>query len=99
MLNPFIELFATVISIYVFAVFAWAILHFLAQFDILNRYNPLVARVLSALSQLVEPALTPFRRLQRKLLPSLYAIDLSPIALILALHFVKNALFQWFYKE
>jgi uncharacterized protein YggT (Ycf19 family) len=97
MLNPFIELIASAISIYVFAVFVWAILSFLAQFDILNRYNPIVSRILSVLSQLVEPALAPFRRLQRKLLPNLYAIDLSPIALILALHFVKSALFQWFY--
>ena len=98
MLNPFIELLSSVIGIFSFIVFVWVILSLLMQFNVISKYNLLVNRIFMALSQIVEPALRPFKRLQRKLFPRLYAVDLSPIALILTLHFIRSALYHWFYS-
>lgn len=95
MLNPFIDLVSTVISIYSVFVFAWVIMSLLMQFEVINRNNLLAKHIFTGLSQVVEPALAPFRRLQRKLFPRMYAVDLSPIFLILALQFIRNALYYW----
>lgn len=97
MFNPFIQLISTVIDLYSFVIFIWVIISLLLQFDVINRYNLLVKRVFTALSQLVDPALAPFRRLQRKLLPRVYALDLSPVGLLLTLQFIKSALYSWFW--
>lgn len=98
MFNPFIELISGVIDLYSLVIFIWVIMSLLLQFDVINRYNLLVKRIFTALSQLVDPGLEPFRRLQRKLLPRVYALDLSPVGLLLTLQFIKSALFAWFWS-
>lgn len=98
MLNPFIDLISAAIGIVNFILLAWVILSILMQFKIVNGYNPLVRRIFDALSQIVDPALKPLRKLQYRYLPNVTAVDLSPIALILILHFVRSALYHWFYS-
>jgi YggT family protein len=96
-LNPFIELISSIISIFSTILLIWVILSLLIHFDIINRYNPLVAKIFGVLTQIVDPALRPFRRLQWRLLPRVQ-VDLSPIFLILAMEFIRSALFHWFYE-
>ncbi len=98
MLNPFIELISQVINIFTLILFIWVVMSLLIQFEIINKYNKIVSKVYDGLSQVLEPILRPFRKLQRKLFPRLYAIDLSPIFLLLALHFINSALYHWFYQ-
>ncbi len=97
MLNPFIELISSVIGIYSFVVFVWVIMSMLRQFNVIKPHNTMINRVFFGLSELVEPALSPLRKLQKRLLPKLYSVDLSPILLILGLHFIRSALYHWFY--
>lgn len=97
MLNPFINLISRVISLIDIALFAWIILGLLMYFDIVNRYNPLVQRIYSTLGRVLEPMLRPIRRLCSKILPDLGGVDLSPLLLILLLHFISDALYDWFY--
>jgi YggT family protein len=97
MLNPFINLVGNLISIINFALFVWIILGLLMHLDIINRHNPLVQKIYFTLNKLFEPLLRPFRILLGKLLPDLGGVDLSPILLILVLHFVNDALYSWFY--
>ena len=91
---PFIELILSVLSIYGYIVIAWVILSLLINFDIINRFNPMVQKIQYALDQLVEPALRPLRRGIRKVLPTM-GIDLSPLALLLLIQFAQSAVIHW----
>jgi YggT family protein len=97
MLNPFIDLISTIISLINLVLIIWIILGLLIHFDIVNRSNPLVSRIYATLGQLIEPLLSRIRRVTRTYLPDLNGIDLSPIVLMLLLHFINNALYSWFY--
>ena len=73
-------------------------LHYLLiHFDIVNRASPIVNRVYTALSRLMEPLLRPIRRFLVKHLPDIGGIDLSPLILLLLLNFIDSALHSWFY--
>jgi YggT family protein len=97
MLNPFIDLISNVIFIVNLALIIWVVIGLLMHFDIVNRHSPVVNRVYSALTRLLEPLLTRIRKLLGRFLPTVDGIDLSPIVLILLLHFINNALYSWFY--
>ena len=98
MFNPFINLINNVVSLINFALIVWLVLDMLIRLDIVNRYNPLVQRVHATLGQLFEPMLRPIRRVLSNILPNLGGIDLSPIVLILLLHFLVDAMYSWFYR-
>jgi YggT family protein len=97
MLNPFIDLINNIISLVNLAIIIWVILGLLMNFDIVNRHNPLVQRIYFTLGRVLEPMLKPIRRLLSRYLPDLGGIDLSPLVLLLLLHFVNDALYSWFY--
>lgn len=98
MLNPFIDLINNVISLINLAIIIWAVLGLLIHFDIVNRHNPLIQRIYFTLGRVLEPLLKPIRRVLSKFLPDLGGIDISPIVLILLLHFINDALYSWFYS-
>ncbi len=98
MFNPFIMLISKVISLINYALLIWIVLGLLIHFDVVNRNNPLINRMMSILDQLFEPVLRPIRTRLAKFMPALGGIDLSPVVLILLLNFVNDALFSWFYK-
>jgi YggT family protein len=98
MFNPFVDLISNIIFLINLALMIWVVLGLLIHFDIVNRYNPLVTRVYSTLGRLLEPALGRIRRFTRKFLPDLGGVDLSPIILLLLLHFIDSALYSWFYR-
>ena len=97
MLNPIIDLISNVISLINFALFAWIILGLLIHFDIVNRSNHAVSVVYSYLTRFFTPILEPIRRRINRWFPNLSGIDLSPIVLLLILHFITDALYSWFY--
>jgi len=94
MLNPFIDLAATLIELYTYAVIAWIVLTTLISFRIINREQQGVMMVLYALNRLCGPAL----RRVRKICPKLGTLDISPIILILLLGFARNFLYHYFYN-
>ncbi len=93
-INPFIDLIATVITLYNWVLIAWIILSWLVSFNIVNPYQPFVRRVMEVLSRLTEPVLWHIRRY----IPPIAGIDLSPIILFLGLGFIKSILYTYFYK-
>lgn len=97
MLNPFIDLIGNIISLINLLLIVWLVLDLLIQFDIINRNNQLIMRIYSSLGKLIEPLLRPIRRLLAKFIPAI-GIDISPIILILILHFINDALYSWFYS-
>lgn len=98
MLNPFIDLISNVIYLINLALMVWIVLGLLIHFDIVNRYNPLVNRINDALTRLFTPILKPIRDKLMKFLPDLGGVDLSPVVLLLLLHFLNSALYTWFYS-
>jgi YggT family protein len=94
MLNPFVELLAQVIHLYMLCVIVWTVMVTLISFKVINAYQPVVQKVMYALNRLCEPALRPIQ----KVLPDLGGLDISPIILLLLLNFVHNALFTYFYN-
>lgn len=94
MLNPFIEVISMAIHLLEMALFVWIILGLLIHFDVINAYQPIVARVRQGLDKLFNPMLRPIRNF----LPDFGGLDLSPIILILAFRFIDSALFHWFYN-
>lgn len=93
MLNPFVNLFAELIHLYMLVLMAWWIMGLLISFKILNAYQPAVRQIMYALNRLCEPALKPIQ----KFMPDLGGIDISPIILMLLLNFARDALFTYFY--
>jgi len=94
MLNPFIDLLAELIHLYMLCVIVWTVMVTLISFKVINSYQPVVQKIMLALNRLCEPALRPIQ----KLLPDLGGIDLSPIILLLLLNFARSALYTYFYN-
>lgn len=94
MLNPFIDLIVNIINLYIFVIFAWAILSMLISFKVVNGHQPAVRKIMYALDRLAEPALRPIR----KVLPDLGGIDVAPIILLLVLNFIVSALHTYLYN-
>lgn len=85
---PFVYLLTSIISLITLTLIVYIIVSLLISFNILNRHQPVVAKINYALGRLMEPMLEPIR----KLLPDLGGIDISPVILILLLNFLEKAL-------
>jgi len=86
MLATLLTVLSTAIGVYITLVIIWAIVSTLVSFNILNRHQPLTARVLYGLDRIVQPALRPIQRI----MPDMGGLDLSPIVLIFLLTFLKE---------
>lgn len=94
-INPFIILASQVISLYNFLIIVYCVAGWLINFNILNRNNKYVSKLMFTFGKLVEPLLDKIRRF----LPDLGGIDISPIILIFGLNFIRNVLFTYFYVK
>lgn len=82
---PLLKVINMALNLYHWAVIIYVIISLLEQFNVINRYNQLVYNIHTVLFRLVEPALVIIRRF----VPSLGAIDISPIILILGIAFLE----------
>lgn len=73
------------LDIYIFILFAAAVLSWLVVFNVVNTRNPAVAMIGDFLYRVTEPALMPIR----KRLPNFGGIDVSFIVLILIIYFIQ----------
>ncbi len=73
------------LSLYWWIIIAGVVLSWLMAFNVVNAYNPFVRSLWGALNAVTEPLLRPIRRV----LPDLGGIDLSPIILLLGVHFIQ----------
>lgn len=94
MLNPFVDLLASAITLYLYCIIAWAIMSMLLAFKVMNAYQPVVQKVMYALNRLCEPSMRPIR----KALPDMGGVDISPVIVILLLNFAKSALYTYLYN-
>jgi len=85
-----LNLFNTVISIYIWLLVASVVLSWLIAFNVITTGNPMVYQIRDFLYRITEPLLRPIRNL----LPNLGGLDISPMVLILALYFIRDLAFE-----
>lgn len=91
-MNPIVYLITLVLNLYTWVLIIWIVLSWLISFNVVNRYNPFVARVSDVLYRLTEPVLRPIRRV----IPPVAGIDFAPIALFIGIEVIRYTLFYYF---
>src|ERR1700736_5627822 len=92
MVNPFLWLIDTLITLYIYVLIAAAVMSWLIAFNVVNSHNPTARRIWDFLSRVTAPGLPPIR----PILPNLGGIDISPVSLIIGLMFLR-VFIQWLY--
>ncbi len=85
-------LFDNVVTLYIWILIINAVISWLIAFNIINSGNKFVWQINYALHKLTNPLLSPIQQI----LPNLGGIDISPVILIIVLHFARNLLFEFF---
>lgn len=85
-MNALLNLFNTIVSIYIWLLIASVVLSWLIAFNVVNTGNGFVYQLRDFLYRITEPVLRPIR----SLMPNLGGIDISPVILILALYFLRD---------
>lgn len=83
---PVFSLIDAVLSLYSLIVFVAVIMSWLINFNVINRHNQFVGMIWGFVTALTEPAL---RRI-RGVIPYIGGIDISPIALLLGIFFLRQ---------
>ncbi|MGD9539278.1 MAG: YggT family protein [Alphaproteobacteria bacterium] len=85
-MNALATLIDTVVQIYIYILIASAVMSWLIALNVINVRNRAVYYILSFLYRVTEPVLRPIRRI----IPSIGGIDITPVILIIALHFIRQ---------
>ena len=93
MLNPFILLLVQIIDFFNFVLFIWLIVTILIQFGIVNKYHPIMSRIMYHLDGIFEPILNKVREFFPFLV--VRGLDLSPIMIFFMLNFIRNSLYYY----
>ena len=90
-MNSLLILIIQIINLYQFVLIVYIILTWLLNFNIVNYSNKFVYMVMDTMHKLCSPTLN----LVRRYIPTIGAIDLSPVVVYLALWFIKNLLVEY----
>ena len=82
------EIVGYLISVIVMLVIVQFVMSLLISFNVVNMHNDFVAAIWKAVNALLDPILTPIRRI----MPDTGAIDFSPMVLIVLLQIVRIVL-------
>ena len=87
-LGPLFGLIDIVLGLFVWILIFAVIMSWLISFNVVNTTNRVVSMIADFLYRFTEPALRPIRRF----LPNFGGLDISPIALLLAIWFLREVL-------
>ena len=90
-MHSFLILIDSIVNLIVWLIILQVILSWLIALNILNSGNRFVWQINYSLHKLTNPLLSPIQQL----LPNLGGIDISPVILIIVLHFARNLLFEF----
>ena len=82
------EIVSYLINIIVIVVIVQFVMSLLISFHVVNMHNDFVAAIWRAVNAILEPVLSPIR----KIMPSTGAVDLSPMVLIIGLTIIQIVL-------
>ena len=91
-MQSFLILIDTLVTLIVWILIFHVIMSWLIALNIVNNHNRFVWQINYALHKLTNPLLSPIQQI----LPNLGGIDISPVILIIVLHFARNILFEFF---
>ena len=91
-MQSFLILIDTLVTLIVWILIFQVIMSWLIAFNIVNTHDRFVWQINYALHKLTNPLLSPIQQI----LPNLGGIDISPVILIIVLHFARNILFEFF---
>ena len=81
------------LNLYWYVVIASALFSWLYAFGVVNPRNQVVSAIGNFLYQATEPALRPIRRV----VPTLGAIDISPVILLLGILLIRQIIIRYIY--
>ncbi|MCX5480645.1 YggT family protein [Kaistia geumhonensis] len=81
------------LNLYWYVIIASAIFSWLFAFGVVNARNPVVSAIGNFLYQATEPVLRPIRRV----VPTLGAIDISPVILLLGIILIQQIIIIYVY--
>jgi YggT family protein len=81
------------LNLYWYVIIASAIFSWLFAFGVVNPRNQVVSSIGNFLYQATEPALRPIRRV----MPTLGAIDISPVILLLGIVLIQQVILRYIY--
>ena len=90
-MNSLLILIIQIINLYQFVLIVYIILTWLLNFNIVNYSNKFVYMIMDTMHRLCSPTLN----LVRRYIPTIGAIDLSPVVVYLTLWFIKNLLIEY----
>lgn len=82
------EIVSYLINIIVIVVIVQFVMSLLISFNVVNMHNDFVAAIWRAVNAILEPVLSPIR----KIMPNTGAVDLSPMVLIIGLTIIQIVL-------
>ena len=82
----FLGFISLLLTLYIYVLFAAAIMSWLIAFNVVNPRNQFVAMLADFLYRITEPVLRPVRAL----MPNLGGIDISPVIVILIIVFIQS---------
>jgi YggT family protein len=91
-MHPIAVLLDMILSLYSWVVLIYVLIQLLSFFNIVNINQPFVFRLNRILADLTEPAL---RRIRIYLKP-INGFDISPVILLMAIHFLSYCLHYYF---
>jgi YggT family protein len=87
-----LDLFSSVVDLYIWILIINAILSWLVAFNVLNVQNRFVYTIIEFSYKITAPPLNMIR----KYLPNFGSVDISPVILIFLLYFIRNLVFEFF---
>jgi len=94
-MRAILDVILLILNLYVWIIIISAVLSWLIAFNVVNMRNQFVATIANFFYQVTEPLLGPIRRN----IPSLGAIDISPIILLIAIFFLQRVIVYYVYPN
>lgn len=85
-MDPFYSLILNIIWLYKWCLIIVVAMSWLSSFNVINTQNRVVSQIYNFMYRITDPILRPIRRR----IPNFGGIDISPVILILLLHFIEG---------
>ncbi|MBX9759113.1 MAG: YggT family protein [Beijerinckiaceae bacterium] len=92
-MRAILDVILLILNLYTWVIIISAVLSWLLAFNVINYSNNFVRSVWNGVNALTEPLLRPIRNR----LPSMGALDISPIVLLLGIFFLERVIVYYIY--
>ena len=92
-MRAILDVILLILQLYTWVIIISAVLSWLLAFNVINYSNNFVRSIWNGVNALTEPLLRPIRNR----LPSMGALDISPIILLLAIFFLERVIVYYIY--